>query len=224
MGSPSHIILRDVRHGPPRSRLRLLVPLRYLQIQHPEKTMYDFIVPSLLGLAVWGVYSLLDPAPKMFGDDGAIRFARDFLIMAVPFMIGALASVAMGLPGPHLDKRAVGAPLYLDGRALTLRQFLCYLLGYLSFVGLVALIAVVVAGLVRPNFLLWTASNPAVYRLSHAAGTFGLAMVVSYLVIAVFWALYFLTDVANRPSQLESIEPTGDPSAPSAPVPRSARG
>jgi hypothetical protein len=43
--------------------------------------------------------------------------------MAVPFMIGALASVAMGSPGLHLDKRPVGSDLLLDGEILTLRQF-----------------------------------------------------------------------------------------------------
>ncbi len=64
---------------------------------------------------------------------GVLKFARDLLIMAVPFMIGALASVAMGSPGTHMDRRPVGAELVLDGEVLSLRQFVCYLLGYLSF-------------------------------------------------------------------------------------------
>src|SRR5882757_11406971 len=131
--------LRDIterRH----SRLRLLAPLRYLSIHHPEKTTYDLIVPLGLTAAACVVYFAIRPHPAIFGEAGVLKFTRDLLIMAVPFMVGALAAVSMGSPGTHLDKRPIGTELLLDGEVLTMRQFVCYLLGYLSFLSLVVLL------------------------------------------------------------------------------------
>jgi len=45
------IKILDVDHGGRQSGLRLLAPLRYLQIRHPEKRRYDVIIPALAGVA-----------------------------------------------------------------------------------------------------------------------------------------------------------------------------
>jgi hypothetical protein len=148
--------LRDVSHGLPPARPRLTAPLRYLAIVGPEKAAYDFVVPAVVGICAWGIYMLVEPKPAIFGETGLLKFTRDLLVMAVPFMIGALAAVAMGAPGPHLDRRPVGAELHLEGRSLTLRQFVCYLLGYLSFLGLITLIGAYGAELLHSPILFWT--------------------------------------------------------------------
>ena len=192
------IKLIEVQEGGKQSRLRLLAPLRYLQIRHPEKRKYDIIIPVAVGVAGWGVYMLVAPRPELFGDAGLLRFARDLLIMAVPFMVGALAAVSMGAPGPNLDRRPIGTELWLDNDSLTMRQFLCFLLGYLSFLGLVVLIGVVGAGLLKDGVLAWTANLPRVRIGVHAAGSLVLSLALSFLSITVLWSLYFLTDVANR--------------------------
>ncbi len=122
------------QQGDSPSRLRLLAPIRYLWIYHSEKSLYDIKLPVAIGVVAWASYSLITPKIPLFGDAGLLRFARDLLVMAVPFMIGALASVSMGAPGPSFDRRPPGAELLLDGEVLTLRQFLCYLLViYLSW-------------------------------------------------------------------------------------------
>lgn len=190
--------LQDVRQGPPPSRKRLLAPLRYLEIRNSEKTLYDYVVPFAVGVGGWAIYSLIEPRLPLFGEDGLLRFARDLLIMAVPFMIGALAAVAMGAPGPHLDRRAPGVELFLAGELLTLRQFVCYMLGYLSFIGLFTLGAVVAAGLLREPVLEWTRDAPLIRQLIHATGTLFLALLLSALTVTVFWSLYFLTEIVNR--------------------------
>src|SRR5437867_4442659 len=100
--------LLDVAHVGHVSRLRLLAPLRYLVIRHPEKHKYDVLAPTTIGLIAWGAYLVIEPKPPLFGEAGLLRFARDLLIMAVPFMVGALAAVSMGAPGPHLDRRPIG--------------------------------------------------------------------------------------------------------------------
>lgn len=198
------MILQDVRHGPVRSRLRLLAPLRYLQIWHPEKTRYDFAYPAVLGLATWIAYMLLAPQLPLFGENGLIRYARDILIMAVPFMVGALAAVAMGMPGQHIDRRPPGAELILDHRALTLRQFVCYLLGYLCFVALITLLLTIAAPLLRDTILTATSQHTTIKNLLHAAGTCCLFLLLSTLVVTILWALYFLTDIINRPARVDS--------------------
>ncbi|HTT85611.1 MAG TPA: hypothetical protein VMF67_19205 [Rhizomicrobium sp.] len=199
MGTQVHQLkpLRDVVQGPHPSRLRLLAPIRYLSIQHPEKTKYDFALPLVFGVIAWAIYWLLNPKPPLFGDDGLLRFTRDLLIMAVPFMIGALAAVAMGSPGEHMDTRPRGVDLRLDGRTLTLRQFVCYLLGYLSFVGLITLGASVAAALMHNTVVHWLVQSPKWLLLLKAFGTLVLSVMLSALTITVFWGLYFLTDIVN---------------------------
>jgi hypothetical protein len=190
--------LRDVSRGLPPARPRLTAPLRYLAIVGPEKAVYDFAVPAAVGICAWGVYMLIDPKPPIFGDNGLLKFTRDLLVMAVPFMVGALAAVAMGAPGPHLERRPVGAELYLDGQSLTLRQFVCYLLGYLAFLGLITLIAAYGAELLHDVVLSWTRHIHHWRTWIRGIGTFFLAYLLSSLAVTVFWSLYFLTDVVNR--------------------------
>jgi hypothetical protein len=172
--------------------------LRYLQIRHAEKRRYDLTIPLVVGLAGWAIYFFMDPRPALFGDAGLLRFTRDLLIMAVPFMVGALAAVSMGAPGPNLDRRPIGAELWLDNDSLTMRQFLCFLLGYLSFIGLAVLIGVVAAGLLRDGVVEWTATAPHVRIIVRAIGSLVLSLSLSLLSVTVLWSLYFLTDVANR--------------------------
>jgi hypothetical protein len=198
MGTQQINQLRDISHGAVGSRLRLLAPLRYLAIKHPEKTRYDFLIPTVAGLLGWFAYSAMEPKPLLFGDDGLLRFARDLLIMGVPFMIGALAAVSMGAPGPHLDRKPMGTELYLDNDSLTLRQFLCYLLGYLSFLGMATLMFVVAAGMMHEPILVWTNHAPLLRDAVKTLGTLSLSLLLSYLSVTVLWSLYFLTDVANQ--------------------------
>jgi hypothetical protein len=190
--------LVDIVHGGRVSRLRLLAPLRYLLIKHPEKRRYDILVPTLAGIVCWAGYLLIQPKPPLFGDGGLLRFARDLLIMAVPFMVGALAAVSMGAPGKHLDRRPIGVELSLDGEVLTLRQFLCFLLGYLSLLGMATLFAVVGASLLRDTVSAWTLHFHTARYLVVAGGSLVLSLLLSYLSVTVLWSLYFLTDIANH--------------------------
>ena len=105
--------IRDIGHGARQSRARLLAPLRYLFVYHPEKTKYDFVIPICVAVLFWLGDILVHPEPAIFSDGGLLRFVRDLLVMAVPFMVGALATVAMGSPGEHLDRRPAGTELYL---------------------------------------------------------------------------------------------------------------
>ena len=193
--------LRDVQQGPPADRKRLLAPLNYLRIYHPEKTRYDLILPVVVTVVLWVLYLAVEPKPALFGEAGLLKFTRDLLVMAVPFFVGALASVAMGSPGPHIDDRPIGSSLVLDGEVLTLRQFVCYLLGYLCLLGLVTLAGAVAAELLRPIFRSWTSDYATVRIVLRSVGALGLLGLLSTLSVTVLWALYFLTDIVNHRSR-----------------------
>lgn len=192
------VILRDVRHGARASTLRLLAPLRYLSIRHREKDIYDLWVPLFVAAVCATVYVLFVPSIPLFGETGLLRFVRDFLIMAIPFMFGALATVSVASQSAALDERPVGAELILDGQVLTLRQFVCYLLGYLCFVSLFTLLSVVVAGLLRDVVVSWLATHASLRVPVRVAGATALFAMLSALGVTVLWALYFLTEVVNR--------------------------
>src|SRR3569833_1211973 len=184
--------LRDVTEGRV-SRMRLLAPLRYLSNHHPEKTTYDLIAPIGLTAVSCALYFSLRPYPPIFSDAGILKYTRDLLVMAVPFMIGALAAGAMGSPGHHLDKRPIGAELFLDGQLLTLRQFVCYLLGYLSFLSLIVLVGSIGATLLHDSVMSWIGLHPALLEPIRSAGVVVLFFLLSSLTITEHWSLYFLT-------------------------------
>jgi hypothetical protein len=189
--------LSDVRQGGRPPRLRLLAPLRYLAIRNDEKAFYDFKLPTMVAIGAFGIYFLFFPKLAIFGDAGLLRFVREILIMAVPFMVGSLAAVAMGAPGPYLDRRPIGVELFLDGRLLTLRQFVGYLLGYLCFVALATLVLATAATLAHKTVAGWFVT-PTLGLAVWTCGIAILSLLLSVLTITVLWALYFLTDVVNR--------------------------
>lgn len=192
------ITLGDVEETRRPNRARILAPLRYLTIRAPEKTKYDFIIPIAVGLLVWAGYNFLSPRPSLFGSSGILASVQLLLVLAVPFLIGALASVAMGSPGERIDKRAAGVGIFLDGRALSLRQFVCYLLGYLSFLGLVSLIIVVLSSFTAPSIMAMLKGSDIIYYAVRQLFSLGIFIIFSAFTTTVFWALYFLTDVVNR--------------------------
>lgn len=191
--------LRDVEETRAPRRLRLLAPLRYLIIEAPEKRFYDRTLPTIAAAVVWAGWNYLAPRPLFFGPAGMLQVAQGFLMMAVPFLIGALAAVSMGSPGPHLDRRAVGAGLYLDGKSLTLRQFVSFLLGYLCFVGLVTFLLISAAIFVEPALTAAIgASTHWGFEALRQVGAFAAFFLFSSFTITVLWSLYFLTDIVNR--------------------------
>jgi hypothetical protein len=180
------------------TRLRLLAPLRYLVIFHPEKVFYDFKLPAILTVILSIVYFAIYPRVAIFGEVGLLKYVRDLLIMGVPFMIGALATVSMASPSVQLDRRPAGSDLLLGGQVLTLRQFVCYLLGYLSFLGLTTLILAVAASLLNEPMKMLLENAPAIREAVGALGVVGLMGLLSSLTVTVLWALYFLTDIVNQ--------------------------
>lgn len=190
--------LRDVKATRAPQRSRILAPLRYLSIEAPGKPFYDYWLPAVVAVVTGAGYFVLTSRPPLFGATGLLQLIHGFFVMAVPFLFGALAAVAMGSPGAYLDRRAPGVEILLDGEVLSLRQFVCYLLGYLCFLGLITFIAIT-ASIIAEPYVDFGGVMPAVL----SDGLFGLYVMGMFALIAtftitIFWALYFLTDVVNR--------------------------
>lgn len=198
MGNSKIEPLRDVVQTRRPNRWRLLAPLRYLSISAYDKRKYDLFLPVAGGLALWLGYNFLSPQPTLFGENGILASVQTFLMLAVPFLIGALASVAMGSPGERIDKRVYGTGVVLDGRTLSLRQFVCYLLGYLSFLGLVAFVLITIASFVAPSLRIMLSEISYLHIILRQVFAVSMFILFSAFTTTVFWALYFLTDVVNR--------------------------
>lgn len=189
--------LKNIHHGRRQPRVRLLAPLKYMQISHPEKIWYDFFIPAGLAVASLSFYFLIDDRPSLFGDGGIAKSLRDILAIAIPFLFGALASVAMGLPGPYFDKRPLGAPLLLDGKALTMRQFVAYLLGYVTFLSLLLLGVCFFGDTFHQSIISLFARIHIPRAVLFYVGAVLIFTIGSFLSVSILWSLYFLTDVVN---------------------------
>lgn len=198
METQRRIGLPDVQHGRARRFYPMLAPLRYLRIIAPYKARYDFWLPTSIALVIWLGYLWVSPGVNVFGVDGVLQNVQSLLVMAVPFLIGALATVAMASPAETLDKRPVGAPLTLDSVVLSTRQFVCYLLGYLSFIGFVALIMIFLAKASKPKITSLLIDTPSVLAGVEHLTVLSFAWILAAFCLTMFWALYFLTDVVNR--------------------------
>lgn len=198
METKRYLGLPDVHHGPLRRDYPLLAPLRYLRIGAPAKRIYDFVLPTICAAILCILYVTLNLGPAATKENGILSDLQSLLTMAVPFLIGALATVAMASPVDALDKRPAGAEIVFEGRVLSLRQFVCYLLGYLSFVGFVLLLMIFSLRALSPPISVLLDGFPRTTTVVESVTVVLFAWIISSLCLTILWALYFLTDVVNR--------------------------
>lgn len=125
---------------------QLASPLRYLRIEqgrgllHSKRT-YDFVIPGLVGVLAALGSNRLSLHFRFFSGEGLAADIISLLNLLIAFFIAALAAVAT-FDRPGLDETMKGDPAILRRKnrravtvelALTHRQFVCYLFGYLSF-------------------------------------------------------------------------------------------
>lgn len=198
METRPRIGLQDVHHGQLPRRSPLFAPVRYLWIKAATKARYDVVLPAVLGVSLWCVYNAAGSTLTVFGASGVLADLQGLLQMAVPFLIGALATVAMSSPSEALDRRLVGSPVTLDGVSLTTRQFVCYLLGYLSFLGFTIFLAILLVKNLNPLFALVLSEAFWVREITAQMFAAGFCLLLAAFCVTTFWALFFLTDVVNR--------------------------
>jgi len=122
----------------------LLKPLRYLAIAHEVKTWVDLWIPVILGVLSVGAIVWIDLTSQVLSDSGFVAGINELLQILAGFYIAALAAVATFNLGDLDNKMEGKAPTIVDtvdGEkvtvALTRRQFLCAMFGYLAWMSIV---------------------------------------------------------------------------------------
>lgn len=185
-------------HRPRRVR-RLRAPLAFFLIRHESWWQYNIIYPLVVAAFTTVIYFLLPVRPPLMGDNGILKGIQDLLIVLVPLLIVALAAVATS-DRTILDTNPAGQQFTVDiglgPRLLTRREFVCYMLGYLTWVSLALLLAIFTARVFYPSLLVIGATWLEIIRI---VSVFVFMLVASNLLITTLWSLFYLTDRLNRP-------------------------
>lgn len=129
---------------------KLLKPLKYAQINHNEKKWFDVFLPCVFALGFILVIKQL-PAPiTITGKDSLVSLVNGMLQILSGFYIASLAAVAT-FQKEGMDEPMEGIPPTLNGVALTRRNFLSYLFGYLAFVSICLYFTGGFVNLIQPN-------------------------------------------------------------------------
>ncbi|WP_313129508.1 hypothetical protein [Pseudescherichia vulneris] len=111
---------------------KMLTPVDYVRIKHPEKRVFDFAIPLILSLVITAFIFTLDRPIALIAKDGLISVVNGILQILSGFYIASMAAVAT-FQKKGMDNIMDGAPPTLNGKDLTRRKFLTYLFGYLAF-------------------------------------------------------------------------------------------
>lgn len=111
---------------------KILTPINYVRIKHPEKRVFDIFIPLIIAILITiFIFSLDTPIP-IISKDGLISVINGILQILSGFYIASMAAVAT-FQKSGMDSIMDGAPPTLKGKELTRRKFLTYLFGYLAF-------------------------------------------------------------------------------------------
>ncbi len=118
---------------------RLLVPLKYLQIRHPEKIKFDLIIPFVFACLFFAPAFSPEFRQAAVTNLDMLGRSSDLLSILTGFFVAALAAVAT-FGGNEMNEVMPGAvPVTLRHKnvaeleILSRRRFLCFLFGYLAF-------------------------------------------------------------------------------------------
>lgn len=114
---------------------KVLTPVDYIRINHPEKRWFDFYVPIFFAVIVSICVFMLPKHIALIGKDGLVSLTNGILQILSGFYIASMAAVAT-FQKDGMDAVMDGYPPTLRGKDLTRRKFLTYLFGYLAFLSI----------------------------------------------------------------------------------------
>jgi hypothetical protein len=173
---------------------KLLSPLKYLKIHHPQKRIVDFILPIILTTFILITFLKNNESINFIGKDGVINSINGLVQFLTGFYVAALAAIAT-FPNKNMDSPTDGTQLKLNSIILTRRQYLSYMFGYLALIG----IFLIIFGQVMVMF------KTTIYSLNNELGQmtyliiklFSLALYlffVTSLLCTTLYSLYYLTE------------------------------
>lgn len=185
---------------------RLIVPLKYLTIKHPEKIKFDLFFPVMFGILFFLPAISPDFRRLALTNMDLLGRSSDLLSVLTGFFVAALAAVAT-FGGSEMNEAMPGSsPVTLrdphrpnDPEVLSRRRFLSFLFGYLAFLSLALYISgfayfaihefvikVYIPRLCVPSFLVFWA-------------IYGVAL--GNLLANTLLGLFYLTDRIHRPNR-----------------------
>jgi len=182
---------------------QLFTPINYLRINHPIKRWFDYIIPLFLTACIFLALFYLPKEPLLFGDNGLIFIITDLIKILVGFYIASLAAVAT-FQRPEMDNPLSGNPATLSvkrrGKSkvldLSRRQFLCYLFGYLAFIGMVIYFTGAASSLLADNFRIII---PIAYKAyAKWSFVFFYIFITMNMLTTTLLGLHYMTDRIHR--------------------------
>ena len=182
---------------------QLFTPLAYLRIKHTVKPWFDWIAPLLVSVVGISVLYSLPKSIDIFGNNGLIFIITDLIKILVGFYIAALAAVATFQNEP-MDRTFDGdqATLHVVRKGvdktatLTRRQFLCYLFGYLAFMGVVIYFLGAIVTLLAANLRML--GGGMLFDGAKAIFIFFYLFITANSLTTTLLGLHFLTDRIHR--------------------------
>lgn len=164
---------------------KLLTPLNYLRIKHPQKRLVDIVLPLVFSTLICIIFYFLPKPVVLLGQNGLISSLTGFLQVLAGFFIAALGAIAT-FPNKDMDKPTDGIPLKLNELVLTRRQFLSYMFGFLAFTGFI---------LVLFSKMVLSAEPNIIYLLGNVNEQCGLwlKLIFSFFYFTIFNSLLFTT-------------------------------
>lgn len=172
------------KHEPTTDLWVLFSVLELSVIRGTNLTFYRLTLPLLAGLLAAGLDLLTPDAVCWVGANGVVSGVNGLLQTVTGFYIAALAAVATF----HLEylDYVPAYPFTLRGKELSRRQFLCYLFGYLTSIGLLVY-AVGVALTAVPGL-----ANVLAQPLIRSAAIGVYVFVIAQLSVLTQFGLFFL--------------------------------
>lgn len=187
---------------------QLGTPFRYLAIRQGKtlfrsKAIYDWVLPAVLSATTTALTLYFSPTIELFTDKGIVGGFQKLLEILVPFYIVALAAVAT-FASENLDAEMKGHPATLhirmsDGRfverTLKLRQFICYLFGYLSTMSLIVFVVVLILGFIEKGASMFFDSLLGPLAIYGKGGIMFLSMLAMWqIIITTLLGIYFISE------------------------------
>ncbi|MEM5532309.1 hypothetical protein [Pseudoalteromonas arctica] len=174
--------------------VKLTAPLKYLLIDHKQKKYVDYILPIFFSLLMCVLFFFLPEQIVIFRNNGLIESLSNFIQVLAGFYIAALAAIAT-FPNKNIDNVTDGYPLKLNNEELTRRQFLCYMFGYLAFLGFSLVLLGKVAISLEPNITLLLNNLSDEIKLALKVFFLFLYFIAfNSLILTTLYGLYYLTE------------------------------
>lgn len=181
----------------------LVVPIDYLRIRHPQKWVYDFLIPLVATIILWGLLWSLPLPIDFVGNGGLIDIFTGLLQILIGFYIAAAAAIAtfdrqaMDQPmegiAPELKIRVRGQTVT---ERLTRRRFLSFLFGYLSLLSFILYLLGAFVDLLEPNIVALVPHG--IIQLVRWTSLFIYLFFACNLVVTTLLGLYYMTERIHR--------------------------